>query len=150
MEGQPYAFGKKEHLCSEKLLEELFKTGQRLMVFPYSVRWKICPKEMLPEGVRMQVMIATSKRYFHHAVDRNHVKRLTRECYRKHKPALWQLLEKHDAALLLAVNYVHNEIFDYQVLYHKFDKLSGLLSARLTERLAVDADATKSNIQEAP
>jgi len=135
MEARQHTFGKKEHLCSEKLMEELFRTGQRLMVFPYSVRWKVCPKELLPEGVRVQVLIATSKRYFHHAVDRNRVKRLTRECYRMHKPELWQLLEKDDVALLMAVNYVHNEIFDYKVLYHKFDKLTGLLTAKLAEQL---------------
>jgi len=135
MEGKPHSFGKEEHLCSEKLTEELFQTGRRLMVFPYSVRWKACPKEALPEGVRAQVMIATSKRYFHHAVDRNRVKRLTRECYRRHKPELWQLLEENDAALLMAVNYVHNEIFDYGVLYHKFDKLTQQLTAQLREYL---------------
>lgn len=86
---------------------------------------------MMPKGVRAQVLVATSKRYFRHAVDRNYVKRLTRECYRKHKPELGKLLEEHDVALLLAVNYVHNEIFDYKVLYHKFDKLTKLLVERL-------------------
>ncbi len=135
MEGKQHTLGKEEHLCSKKLTEELFKTGQRLMVFPYSVHWKICPKALLPKDVRVQVLISTSKRYFHHAVDRNRVKRLTRECYRMHKPALWQLLEEHDAALLLALNYVHNEIFDYNQLYHKFDKLTGLLASKLSQRL---------------
>ncbi len=147
MEGTSHTFGKKEHLCSEKLMDDLFKTGQRLMVFPYSIRWKVCPRETLPEGVSAQVLIATSKRYFHHAVDRNHVKRLTRECYRKHKPELWQVLEEHDAALLLAVNYVHNEIFDYKVLYHKFDKLTGLLTAKLAERLSTVASKTTQEEQ---
>lgn len=143
MEERLHSFGKKEHLCSNKLLEELFHTGQRLMVFPYSVRWKIYPKTMLPEGVRAQVLIATSKRYFHHAVDRNRVKRLTRECYRNHKPELWQLLEEHDAALLLAINYVHNEIFEYKILYHKFDKLIGQLTIKLSNQLnAVEQAST--------
>jgi len=135
MEEQLYSFGKKEHLCSEKLMDDLFHTGRRLMVFPYSVRWKVCPKETLPQGVPAQVLIATSKKYFHHAVDRNRVKRLTRECYRRHKPELWQLMEEHDAALLLAINYVHNEIFDYKVLYHKFDKLTDLLTSQLKKQL---------------
>ncbi len=131
MEEKHCTFGKEEHLCSEKLLEDLFRTGQRLMVFPYSVRWKVCPKELVPKGVRVQVLVATSKRYFRHAVDRNRVKRLTRECYRKHKSQLCQLLEEHDVAMLLAVNYVHNGIFDYRMLYHKFDKLTKLLVEQL-------------------
>lgn len=120
-------FSKQERLCSEKLMDELFHTGHRLMVFPFSIHWKLCPPEALPANVPAQVLIATSKKKFHHAVDRNRVKRLTRECYRLHKPQLYQLLEERQVALLLAVNYIHNEIFDYSVLYHKFDKITAAL-----------------------
>lgn len=118
-----YTFTKQERLCSEKLLDELFHSGHRMMVFPYSVHWKICPDKILPEGVPCQVLIATSKKKFRHAVDRVRVKRLTRECYRLHKPELYQYLESNDLHLLLGINYIHNEIFDYKALYHKFDKI---------------------------
>lgn len=120
-------FGKQERLCSEKLMDNLFRTGHRMMVFPFSIHWKLCPKETLPADVPAQVLIATSKKKFRHAVDRNRVKRLTRECYRLHKSDLYQLLQERDIALLLAVNYIHNEIFDYAVLYHKFDKITAAL-----------------------
>jgi len=135
MGNQGYTFCKQERLCSEKLMEDLFRTGHRLMVFPYSVRWKMCPIETLPHPVPAQVLIATSKKYFHHAVDRNRVKRLTRECYRLHKKAIYQPLEEHGTALLLAINYVHNEIFEYKVLNHKFDKLTDQLTAQLSKQL---------------
>lgn len=99
------------------------------MVFPYSVRWMVCPKGTLPAGVRTQVLIGTSKKKFHHAVDRNRVKRLTRECYRLHKPQLTEVLATNDKEIVLAINYIHNEIFDFDVLQHKMDKLfAGLIS----------------------
>ena len=58
------------------------------MVFPYSIHWQVCPIGTLPEGVPAQVLIATSKRKFHHAVDRNRVKRQLREAYRHNKHLL--------------------------------------------------------------
>ena len=122
-----YTFGKQERLCSKKLIDSLFLSGQRLMLFPYSVHWMICPAGTLPAGIPAQVLIATSKKKFHHAVDRNRVKRLTRECYRIHKPRLYEYLNSQGFTLVLALNYIHNEIFDYQTLNHKFDRLTDSL-----------------------
>lgn len=116
-----YTFHKNERLCSKKYLDNLFATGHRFMVFPYSVTWSFCDKEAIP--CEAQVLIATSKRKFRHAVDRNHVKRLTRECYRLHKPELYNLLNNNNKKILLSINYIHTEILDYRVLYKKFDKI---------------------------
>lgn len=117
-----FTFRKKERLCSETWIDTLFHSGKRAMFYPFSIHWLVCPKEALPEGVRCQVLIATSKKKFHHAVDRNRVKRLTRECYRLHKPLLYTHLEKNNLSLLLGINYVHNEIFDYHLLETKMEK----------------------------
>jgi ribonuclease P protein component len=99
------------------------------MVFPYSLHWQLVNTKALPERVPAQVLIATSKKKFHHAVDRNRVKRLTRECYRLHKPQLYEYLESNGLSLVLAINYVHNEILDFATLMHKFDKLTTSLIA---------------------
>ena len=104
------------------------------MVFPYSIRWMACPADSLPKGVRAQVMIATSKKKLHHAVDRNRIKRLTRECYRLHKPAFYAYLEQQDLYLILSINYIHNEKFDYKTLYHKFDKIIDSLGKKFDNK----------------
>lgn len=119
----PYSFPKEERLCSQRLVDALFSEGRRLMVFPFSVRWMPCRAAELPAGVRVQVLVGTSKRRFRHAVDRNRVKRLTRECYRQQKSLLADPLAEGDAAVLLAVNYVHNAIMPYATLYGKMGKL---------------------------
>ena len=97
------------------------------MVFPYSLHWQIVPANTLPDKTPAQVLIATSKKKFHHATDRNRVKRLTRECYRLHKPQLYSFLEDNNISLVLSINYVHNEILEFATLMHKFDKLTDTL-----------------------
>lgn len=101
------------------------------MVFPYSIHWMTVPKGTLPDNIPAQVLIATSKKKFRHAVDRNRVKRLTRECYRLHKSQLYSHLISTDTCIILSVNYIHNSILDYHTLYHKFDKIIGQLESLL-------------------
>ena len=126
-----YTFCKQERLCSQKRIDALFQSGHRIMVFPYSIHWQVCPNGTLPEGVPAQVLIATSKRKFHHAVDRNRVKRLTRECYRLHKPALYQFLTTQNINLILSINYIHTFILDFHTLNHKFDKITDALIEKI-------------------
>lgn len=129
-----YTFGKQERLCSKKLIDALFLSGHRLMLFPYSVHWMVCPEGTLPHGIPAQVLIGTSKKKFHHAVDRNRVKRLTRECYRIHKPQLTEYLNSQGITIVLALNYIHNEIFDYHTLSHKFDRLTDTLIESIAQQ----------------
>ena len=74
-----------------------------------------------------QVMIVAPKRKFHHAVDRNRVRRLTRECYRLRKHALYDFLQQHGLTLVFSMVYIHNEIMSYDQLGHKMDKLLAAL-----------------------
>ena len=111
-----------------------------MMVFPYSIHWLLVEADALPENIPAQVLIATSKKKFRHAVERNRVKRLTRECYRLHKPELYQYLRSNNLTLVLAVNYVHNEIFNFATLTHKFDKLTAALIDDIGRMLQPDAN----------
>ena len=122
-------FGKEERLCSRRLIDRLYAEGHRLMAFPYSVQWRLEP---LP--VPCQVMIVAPKRKFRHAVDRNRVKRLTRECWRVRKQMLYQHLEERGIGITLALVYVHNEIFDHEHLGRKMDKLVEALVADIDKR----------------
>ncbi len=123
-----FTFGKEEHLCSRQLIDRLYEEGHRLMAFPYSVQW-------MPVEGPCQVMIVAPKRKFRHAVDRNRVRRLTRECYRLRKHTLYQFLQEHHISIVFSMVYIHNEIMSYEQLGHKMDKLLTALEKEITATL---------------
>ena len=118
-------FSKNERLCSQLLIDELFSTGDTFMAFPYSVRFRLYEADQLPSEA--QVLIAVSKRRFHHAVDRNRVKRLTRECYRLRKTPLYETLQQHGKTMTISLNYVYDKIMDYGQLSKRMDKVIATL-----------------------
>jgi len=120
-------FPKAEHLCSQRLIERLHEEGHRLRVFPYSVHWLEVPAQEVP----CQVLIVAPKRRLHHAVDRNRIKRLTRECYRLHKESLLQVLNERGMHIVLSLVYIHDALMTYEQLYHKFDKIVAALAEEL-------------------
>lgn len=79
-----------------------------------------------------QVMIVAPKRKFHHAVDRNRVRRLTRECYRLRKPSFYEFLSKQGISIVFSMVYIHNEILTFEQLGHKMDKLLEALQKDIT------------------
>lgn len=116
------SFRKAERLCSHSAIERLYGEGHRLMAFPYSVQW-LESDGAVPEGIPCQVLIVAPKRKFKHAVDRNRVKRLTRECFRQRKERLYEVLRTEGLTLHLSLVYIHNEILTYRQLEQKMDKL---------------------------
>lgn len=78
-------------------------------------------------------MIVAPKRKFRHAVDRNRVKRLTRECFRMRKERLYSLLEEQGVRVVLSLVYVHDEIISYEQLGHKMDKVLSALEQDLVQ-----------------
>jgi len=113
------SFTKAERLCSHRLIERLYAEGHRMLEFPYSVQWLLVPAAESP----CQVLIIAPKRKFRHAVDRNRVKRLTRECYRQKKSVLYTFLRNHNLSLVFSMVYIHNEIMPYDPLMKRMDKL---------------------------
>ena len=104
-------------------MERLRVEGHHLRVFPYSVQWL----EELALEVPCQVLIVAPKRRLHHAVDRNRIKRLTRECYRLRKAPLFQLLQERDMRITLSLVYIHEDVMTYDQLGARFDKLMAAL-----------------------
>ena len=101
-------FKKSERLCSRLLMDRLFQ-GDNQSVSAYPFRAVFVPVEQsVQEGV--SVLVSVPKKRFHDAVDRNRVKRQTREAYRKHKPGLIEQMESKGQGLLIAFIYVSAKI----------------------------------------
>lgn len=79
---------KAERMVSKKLTELLFSGQQSssFAVYPLRAVWMTTPRAEGAEPV--QILISVPKKRFHHAVDRNRVKRQVREAYRHHKHQL--------------------------------------------------------------
>ena len=117
---------KSERLNSQREIERLFREGRGFVCFPYSVKWVVAAprNEKSTPLPPVQVLISVSKRRFKHAVDRNRVKRLTRECYRLNKQHLYDRLLAIDAPpLLLLLSYVDSELPEFHPLMDKVGKL---------------------------
>ena len=124
------SFAKGERLCSQRQIELLFQHGERMMAFPFSIHFLINPsKDNEPSPA--QVLISTSKRRFHHAVDRNRIKRLTRECYRTRKYRLYEQLNLSGLTMTFSLQYISNEIMDFATLGRKMDKVIASLSDKV-------------------
>ncbi|GMT45255.1 MAG: ribonuclease P protein component [bacterium] len=75
-------FTKEERLHEKKLIERLFKDGKSFFTFPFQVFFSpLKTTSRYPA----RVLISVPKRNFKRAVDRNRIKRLVREAYRRNK-----------------------------------------------------------------
>ncbi len=119
-----HTFRKEERLCSRKTIEALFAGGNKSMS-SYPIRVVCMPlsdetmpafREQIPS---VQVLISVSKRRFKHAVDRNRVKRLIREAYRKHKYLLTTVVAERGEHYALAFLWLSSEHVEAKVVEQK-------------------------------
>lgn len=96
-----HTFAKNEHLCSKILIDKLFSEGNKgISGFPVRVTWLTMPADALQDN---QILIVAPKKKFHHAVDRNRVKRQLRELFRLHKQPLYDALASRNKHMALAL-----------------------------------------------
>lgn len=104
-------FYKEERLCSKKSLDLLFKNGSSFLLYPFRVTYHFVAE---PHKFPAQVVINVAKKRYKHAVDRNLIKRRTREAYRLQKQdLLYRFLSEKPELLLLSLQYVGKEKYEY-------------------------------------
>ena len=79
-------FRKEEKLKKKNLITELFASGKSASVFPLKMVYLENDHE---SPFKVKAGVSVSKRNFKSAVDRNRIKRLMRESYRKNKHLIY-------------------------------------------------------------
>lgn len=107
-----FAFNKREKLTSRKEIQFLFSEGNVFNSYPFRVLWR-----QMPEGdPGLKFAVSVPKKKFRRAVDRNLLKRRTREAFRLRKPELNALLVAKFRSLSLFLIFTSDEIKDYKTI----------------------------------
>ena len=111
---------KYERICKENDIQTLFDKGVGVSVYPYRVVYLFHHDESRPVTVR--VLVSVSKKRFHHAVKRNRVKRLVREAWRKNKAPLYEICQRDNISVDVALVYTATVIHSYEEMLAKTRK----------------------------
>ncbi|MBQ0057021.1 MAG: ribonuclease P protein component [Bacteroidales bacterium] len=107
-----YTLPKTERLYLRDAISQLYAKGSSFMVFPYRVVYRVLPDDD-SQVARVAIMTVAPKKRFKHAVDRNHVKRLTREAYRTAKLPLIETCEQQHCRLAFAMLYCDSRFISF-------------------------------------
>jgi len=141
-----FTLPKRERLYLRESIGELFANGRSFAVFPYRVVYLIkkADAENLPNPKkqgRCAIMTVVSKKRFKHAVNRNHVKRLTREAYRLQKLPLLNVLEQSGLSIEVAFIYVDNKYISFEDTQKLIGKAIGKLQRIILAEAKNNAEA---------
>ncbi len=107
-------FKREEKLKKSKLITRLFAEGNAISVFPIKLIYL-----QVDHGspYKIQAGVSATKRNFNKAVDRNKIKRLLREVYRKNKYLIYQ--SEHTKKHIFMFIYQGKKEIDYKILEEK-------------------------------
>ena len=128
---QRYTLTKAEKLKSRKQIEWVFKEGRSLSVFPFKVFYLVAPlpvamPRQAPSPLTpapLQAGFGAGSRHFKKAVDRNRIKRLSREAYRLQKQPLIDALALKERSMALFFVYTGKELPDQGTVKEKIGVL---------------------------
>ena len=104
-------FSKQERLNSKKKIDTLFVEGEKFCTSSFEV---ICQQKELNIEFPAKIMISIPKKNIKNANERNLLKRLIRESYRKQKKKLYQVLLKQEKQIIFGIVYQKSDLTTYK------------------------------------
>ena len=111
---------KYERICKDNDIQALFGKGLGVSVYPYRVIFIFRHDE--DRRVTVRLLVSVSKKRFHHAFKRNRVKRLIREAWRRNKAPLYEICQRDNISLDVALVYTATVIHSYEEMLAKTKK----------------------------
>jgi ribonuclease P protein component len=109
-----FSLGEKERLKSREAIDRLFRNGKKFMIAPWRVFYF---SETITAGPPVLFGTAVSTRNFKRAVDRNRIKRLSREGWRLQKRPLQEKIKNKGLQLQVFVVFTGQEIPPYDQVF---------------------------------
>ena len=108
---------KEERIYLRSELNELFASRGSFVCYPFRVVYLEVPRQELP----LKMMVSVPKRRLKHAVDRNRIKRLTREAYRLTKKELVEEIPP-EVTLLVGFIYLKDRLSRYSTIQQAIEE----------------------------
>jgi len=133
---------KEQRLKSRKTIDGLFKNGRSFSVFPFRVLYLIgsAGKKVL-QAADVAGLVSSLKagfsaptKNFKKAVDRNRIKRLTKEAYRLNQQELQAFVTQRKINLSIFLIYTGKELPDQRLVTEKISLILHQLIKKLHER----------------
>ena len=108
-----FKFPKKQKLCNETVIAEMFSNGQS---FTTSIVRLVWIKDNNEDKVPVKSIIVVPKKKIRLAVKRNIIRRRMKEVYRLHKIELENMLKVKSFQLNIAIIYQAEKIYSYKIV----------------------------------
>jgi ribonuclease P protein component len=108
-----FEFPKKQKLCSETVIKEMFSNGKSFTTSALRLVWKVDNNQ---DEVAVKSIIVVPKKKIRLAVKRNIIRRRMKEGYRLHKIELENMLKNKELHLIIAIIYQKENILPYKTM----------------------------------
>ena len=115
-----FTLGKEERLKSRKQIEQLFDKGKSFVVAPFRIYFIVNNESTIQKGESgLKFGTGVSAKNFKKAVDRNRIKRLTREAWRLQKNEIREKTSEKQKQLNVFFIYTGKELPDFITVKEK-------------------------------
>ena len=111
MEG--FTLKKEERLCSQKIIGEIFSSGESFLSYPLKV---VFQKTDSTQAFPVQAAFTVSKRNFKRAVKRNLLKRRMREAFRLNKTDLYDELAAKELHIAVMFVFIGKDLIEFPII----------------------------------